>query len=99
MTHTTLRSLDAALRALPLSLACDLVARTFGRVMLAHGAGVAVEPCPGAPGGVRVRSDRGPVVDIAADGHVIAAYCGDEAPAMLDGVRAVMFPRGDEVSA
>lgn len=81
MTHTTLASLDATLRGLPLSRAVDLSARTYGRVMLAHGAAVSVEHCPGAPGGVRVRSDRGVVVDLAADGVVIAAYCGDEPPA------------------
>ena len=90
MTHTTLTSLDATLRGLPLSRACDLSARTYGRVMLAHGARVAVEACPGSHGGVRLRSDRGPVVDLAADGTGSVADCGDEPAAGIAGARAVM---------
>ena len=90
MIHTTLTSLDATLRGLPLSRACDLSARTYGRVMIALNSAVTVEACPGSPGGVRLRASCGPVVDLAADGVVIVAYCGDEPAAGIAGARAVM---------
>lgn len=87
---TTLPALDAALRARHPTWLADTAARTFARVMLAHGAAVTVEPCPGNPGGARVRSDRGPVVDLDSDGRVIVAYCGDEPAEAIDAACAVM---------